>query len=84
MVLRFAKKKGKAMAVTEEDCKDGNWLLDSGTPSHIPGIHNLSDAQDYSGNMFITIGNDLGLPISHIGQFILDLSSLQFQPTLQN
>lgn len=56
------------MAIFGDDVVDDNWMLDSGASSHMtPEVHNLFDLPEYSSTNLITIENDLGLPISHIG-----------------
>lgn len=41
----------KAMSVVGDDSEDGNWILDSGTSTHMtPDLDNLSEAQEYSSN----------------------------------
>lgn len=66
----------KAMATMEDCCKDGTWLLDSKASSNMtPNLDNLSKAQEYSGINCITIGNGLGLLLTHISIAKIDTNS---------
>lgn len=52
------------------------WLFDSRTSNHMtPKVENLFDAQEYSCNRSITIGNGLTLPISHVGTAKINLDN---------
>lgn len=65
--------------------KDENWLLDSNASSHMTlEVNNLPDIQEYSGNNFITIGNDLGLPISQIGTMKIKIDDAMIPLRLLN
>lgn len=64
------------MVVIGDDCKDGNWFLYFGALSHNTlEVDNLFDPQEYSSTKFITIGNDLGLSISHIGTTMIKIEN---------
>lgn len=66
------------MEVADDDFINGNWILDSGASSHMnPNLDNLSEAQEYSGNNFITIGNGLGLNILHIGNLNINTNHVK-------
>lgn len=58
----------KALAAMDaSEGNDGNWILVSDTSSHMTfEVDNLSNPQEYSGMNTITIGNGIGLKISHI------------------
>lgn len=77
--------KYKMMEAIEDDCKDENCILDLGTSNHMmSNLENLFNTQEYSCNHYITIGNGLGLPISHIGIASInsDSGSIPFKNTL--
>lgn len=74
----------KALAAVENQSNfDGNRILDSGASAHMtPEVDNLSNLQEYSGTETITIGNGLGLHISHIGVTSIKSNSGEILPLI--
>ena len=57
-----------AMATSNQSLVEHNWYTDTGATDHITSdIGNLSLCFDYHGPEKVSVGNGVGLHISHIG-----------------